>query len=153
MHPKFRALVEPLEPKFQRLISMEPVKLSSLPRKMPEAGVYVFFEDGKPLYIGRTNRMKNRIRYHSRESAKDAPFAFRIARESTGYTKASYQKKDSRKDLLSKPDFINAFADAKQRIRNMDLRFVEESNQIRQALLEVYTAVVLETPYNDFETH
>jgi excinuclease UvrABC nuclease subunit len=81
MHPKFKALVEQLEPTLQRLISMEPVKLSSLPRKMPEASIYVFFEDNKPLYVGRTNRMKSRIRYHSRESAKDAPFAFRIARE------------------------------------------------------------------------
>jgi hypothetical protein len=35
----------------------------------------------------------------------------------------------------------------------MELRFVEESNQRRQALLEIYAAVVLETPYNDFQTH
>jgi hypothetical protein len=35
----------------------------------------------------------------------------------------------------------------------MDLRFVEESDPIRQALLEIYSARVLKTPYNDFDNH
>ena len=35
----------------------------------------------------------------------------------------------------------------------MDLRFVDEADPIRQALLEIYVAVVLGTPYNDFDTH
>jgi hypothetical protein len=29
----------------------------------------------------------------------------------------------------------------------------EEVDQTRQALLEIYCALVPETPYNDFETH
>jgi hypothetical protein len=32
----------------------------------------------------------------------------------------------------------------------MDVRYVEETDPQRQALLEIYVAVVLETPYNDF---
>ena len=35
----------------------------------------------------------------------------------------------------------------------MELRFVEESEPLRQTLLEIYVAVVLKTPYNDFDTH
>jgi len=35
----------------------------------------------------------------------------------------------------------------------MDLRYVEESDPVRQTLLEVYIAVVLKTPYNDFNNH
>ena len=35
----------------------------------------------------------------------------------------------------------------------MDLRFVEEANPARQALLEIYTSIVLPTKYNDFDTH
>jgi hypothetical protein len=46
-----------------------------------------------------------------------------------------------------------AFESAKERIRQMDYRYVEEANQYRQALLEIYCAVVLQTPYNDFGTH
>jgi len=42
---------------------------------------------------------------------------------------------------------------AKERIRGMEYRYVEEADQNRQALLEIYCAVVLATPYNDFGTH
>ena len=35
----------------------------------------------------------------------------------------------------------------------MDLRFVEEADPTRQALLEIYASVVLRTEYNDFDTH
>lgn len=35
----------------------------------------------------------------------------------------------------------------------MDLRFVEETDPLRQAFLEIYVAVALNTPHNDFETH
>ena len=51
------------------------------------------------------------------------------------------------------PDFVSAFSEAKTRIRNMEYRCVEEPDQNRQALLEIYCAVVLKTPYNDFKTH
>ena len=153
MNPKFQAYVEQLEPKFQELTSMKPVKVDSLPTRMPRAGVYVFYEEGKPLYVGRSKRIRDRIRFHSRESAKDAPFAFRLAREATGYTDATYQKRGSRKDLLSKRDFKKAFSEAKARIRRMDVRFVEEPDPIKQTLLEIYAAVVLDARYNDFRTH
>jgi hypothetical protein len=35
----------------------------------------------------------------------------------------------------------------------MDLRFVEEWDPTRQALLEIYVSVFLRTKYNDFDTH
>ncbi|MGB3388470.1 MAG: hypothetical protein WBA88_10865 [Pseudaminobacter sp.] len=50
-------------------------------------------------------------------------------------------------------DFIREFAAAKTRIRNMNYRYVEETDQTRQALLEIYVATGLDTPYNDFRTH
>lgn len=54
---------------------------------------------------------------------------------------------------MQQPDFVAAFAAAKTRIRGMQYRYVEETDQNRQALLEIYAAVVLETKYNDFGTH
>lgn len=42
---------------------------------------------------------------------------------------------------------------AKARIRAMEFRFIEEIEPTTQCLLEVYTSVVLATPYNDFENH
>jgi hypothetical protein len=50
-------------------------------------------------------------------------------------------------------EFVEAFKEAKQKIRSMDFRFVEEANPTRQALLEIYCTVVLKTRYNDFENH
>jgi hypothetical protein len=50
-------------------------------------------------------------------------------------------------------EFSQAFTEAKARIREMDYRYVEETDQTRQALLEIYASVALKTPYNDFNTH
>ena len=39
------------------------------------------------------------------------------------------------------------------KLRAMEYRYVEETDQSCQPLLEIYCAVVLVTPYNDFGTH
>jgi hypothetical protein len=78
----------------------------------------------------------------------------RLAREATGRTTASYRAgAGSRPRLMLDPVFADAFVAAKERIRSMEYRYVEEPDQSRQALLEIYCAVVLGTPYNDFGTH
>lgn len=50
-------------------------------------------------------------------------------------------------------EFAPAFTEAKERVRQMDIRFVEKKDPLGQALLEIYVAVALDTEYNDFETH
>jgi hypothetical protein len=54
---------------------------------------------------------------------------------------------------MEDPIFANAFLTAKARIRDMELRYVEESDPVRQTLLEVYVAVVLDAKHNDFDNH
>ena len=71
----------------------------------------------------------------------------------TGFTKPSYAPKDSRADLWNNPIFAPAFTKAKTRVSNMDIRYVEETDPVRQALLEIYVSTVLGTRYNDFENH
>ncbi len=155
MDDRFRVYVESLEPSCRRLVAMVPVRVTSLPPTLPEAGIYLFSEGEEHLYVGRSNRLRGRLQEHARPSSthNSAPFAFRLAREEVGMTKASYVPKGSRADLESREDFRAAFAEAKERIRRMDVRFVEEQEPIRQALLEMYAAVCLQTPYNDFDTH
>ena len=150
MNEKFQPYVQELECKLQQLLSMEPVKSSALPRRMPQMGVYLFSEGDRHLYVGRTRRLKQRIKEHSK--ILGAPFAFRLAREETGYVTPTYKVKDSRNDLFSKPEFVRALEKAQERIRNMDVQYVEETDPIKQTLLEVYVAVVLETPHNKFTT-
>ncbi len=155
MNEEFKKHIEALDPTYQRLVGMTPVQIPRLPRTMPEAGVYLLSEQGAPLYVGRSNRMRARLQEHCRRSSghNAAPFAFRLAREATGKREASYEEKGSRAQLEREPDFKSAFDLAKQRIRDMEVRFVEERDPLRQGLLEVYAALASGAKYNDFDTH
>jgi predicted GIY-YIG superfamily endonuclease len=151
----FKQFVETLHPSFQRLMQMPPLKMSALPKELPEKCIYLLSEGENHLYVGRTRRLRNRLRQHSVAGAQhnQAVFAFRLAREMTGRLQAAYSAEGSRNALSADPQFAGAFAQAKARVRNMDLRFVEETDPLRQALLEIYVSVVLGTKYNDFDTH
>lgn len=107
------------------------------------------------MYVGRTNNVRQRIQQHCRPGSghNAATFAFRLAREERQILKATYTAEGSRENLLRDPHFSNAFVAAKSRVRAMDVRVVEESNPLRQALLEMYVAIVLDAPYNDFDNH
>src|SRR5262245_18122042 len=125
MNEVFRQHVERLHEKFEALIGMDPVSLERLPRVVPKSGIYLFSEGQSHLYVGRSKRIRQRLRYHC-GSAKDAPFAFKLARELTGNIKAAYATEGSRQQLLSNAAFFAAFQAAKDRIRKMDIRYVEE---------------------------
>lgn len=155
MNARFRELIDSLEPHFQRLLNMQPVKYASLPCQMPARGIYLFSEGPDHLYVGRTNRLRQRLQNHCLHSGTHftATFAFRIARRDTGQVTATYTKAGSREALIRDPEFASAFEVAKRRVAAMDIRYVEEPDATRQALLEIYAATVLGTPYNDFDNH
>ena len=137
-------------------MAMSPCKAGKLPKGMPKQGVYLFTEGGIHLYVGRSNKIRARYGRHCNPGAthRMAAFAFKLAREATGKTTASYKPgEDSRKGLMQNPEFIAAFKAAKARIREMDFRFVEETDQNAQALLEIYCTLVLNARFNDFNTH
>lgn len=156
MHPEFTRAVESLHPSFESLLATEPARAGCLPATMPRQGVYLFTEKRCHLYVGRSNNIRARYGGHCNPGAthKTAAFAFQLAREATGRTEASYKPgRDSRAGLMLDSEFAVAFDGAKTRIRSMDFRFVNEADQTRQALLEIYCAIALGTPYNDFGTH
>lgn len=156
MDPKFVPYIEHLHAKLQSLMAMDPVTAMSLPRGMYKQGVYLFSEGDRHLYAGRSNYIRKRLSRHCRPGAthRMAAFAFRIARQETGNLKATYKKgSGSRAALVEEQSFRTAFNEAKSRITRMSVRFVEESDPIKQALLEIYVSVVLETPYNHFDNH
>ena len=126
--------------------------MATLPPSIPKSGVYLFSEGARHLYIGRSRNIRQRLGLHVGGPA-GASFAFKLARQTCGRPKATYVKKGSRSDLMTMPKFTEAFVAAKLRIRAMDIRFVEEADSNRQALLEIYATLSLGTPYNDFETH
>lgn len=134
---------------------MVPVTVASLPFDAPQSGIYLFSENSQNLYVGRTNTIRKRLQYHCRPSSghNSATFAFRLAREITGQTVATYRKHGSRSHLENDPVFGPIFVDQKARVRNMDVRYVSESDPMRQALLEMYVSVSLQTPHNNFDNH
>lgn len=153
MDQEFKKLIDGLQKKYEDLMDMSPVTIDTTPNECPVGGVYLFSENGTNLYAGRTKRkIKERLKGHV-STADDCPFAWHLARETTGVKKATYKQKGSRKDLLSKPEFRQAYTSAKDRIRRMEVRFVGESDPLKQALLEIYVAVVSGAKYNDFDTH
>jgi len=156
MHPEFAQAVETLHPSFEHLLAMAPIRDREWISVVPEQGVYLFSEGDNHLYVGRSNGIKKRYGRHCNPGAthRMAAFAFQLAREATGRTEVSYQRgSGTRDDLIQDPVFKSAFDGAKARIRNMDFRYVEERDRLRQALLEIYCAIALGTPYNDFGTH
>jgi hypothetical protein len=131
MNPKFAALVETLAPKLEQLLAMPPLAYGTLPRDMPKSGVYLFTEAGRHLYVGRSNVLRGRYGRHCRPGAtyQQAAFAFLLARNVTGRTVATYRPGEgSRAGLMLDPGFAAAFTAAKERIRVMEYRYVEEAD-------------------------
>ena len=131
--------------------------------ELPERGIYVFYEHGKPVYVGRTNRIRQRILEHgSSNPTKAATFAYLLARReltAKGVTPASISGKPASRitnaDVEKHPSVIRL---ARKRISEMQFRVVEVTDAIEQTVFEVYAALQLKTTvqqggYNDFENH
>lgn len=156
MHPRFAAVADSLHGSYERLMASAPMASGHRWPRDQVRGVYLFSEGDQHLYVGRTNHVQRRLGLHCRPSAQhnQAVFAFKLARHETGNIKAAYVPgKGSRKFLAADPTFSAVFIAAKTRVKAMDFRWVEEADPVRQCLLEVYVAVVLQTPYNDFDNH
>jgi len=153
MKEAFDQLIADVKQKFVEICDSPKHTITHLPKNMPEAGIYLFSENRAPLYVGRTNNLRKRLQYHTRNNHNQATFAFLLARHETGKLKASYQPRGSRQDLLSDPAFRTAFDDARQRIRTMNVQWVAEADPIRQTILEVFTAFQTNAKYNDFDNH
>ncbi len=154
MKNKFRKTITSIENKFEQLVRSREYDYKPIPaayEKVP--GVYLFFENEKPLYVGRTNNLRKRLNNHTQKLHNKASLAFLMAREKTGRHKASYKQNDSRKDLLRIPSFKKAFDEALARICKMKVKVIEERDPISQSLLEIYTAFILQTKYNNFDNH
>jgi hypothetical protein len=152
---RFSDAVSSLHQKLELPLSFEPFKYADRPKKLPENVVYLFTEGGTPLYVGRSRKFPQRLGNHCRSSsrANQSSFAFKLACEMSGLAQTRYSGPNTREKLLAIPAFADAFKSAKMRLNEMQIRYVEEGEVVRQSLLEVYCAVALRTPYNDFATH
>jgi hypothetical protein len=157
LNPAFLDCLHSLHSKYLELVSMAPVNRASIPSptKRKISGVYLFSEGDLHFYVGRTTNLRQRLQNHCGLSSahNQAVFAFKLARHATGNLTAWYTGDGTRLRLQADAVFARAFADAKTRVRNMHLRYVEEPDPLRQSLLEIYVSAVLKTEFNDFDTH
>lgn len=133
-----------------------PATRSELAKRIPKvtAGVYAFYHDGKPVYVGRTRDLRRRLGEHGRVGSThySASFAFLRARRAAE-AKGHVLTGKSRGELSSEEDGFQPFFIAeKANVASMTLRWVVVADAVTQALLEVYAALELETPFNSFET-
>jgi len=156
MNKTFARHVEALHPLLEKLVAANPFRFDQLAAQtLPTRGIYLFTENGRHMYVGRSNNIRKRLQWHCRPSSTEnqASFAFLLAREKCGLLKASYKPEGSRRHLMTQTAFSNAFVEQKARLRTMSICAVEEVDSNRQALLEMYASISLETPYNDFNNH
>ena len=133
--------------------------------KLPDCGIYVFYKDSKPLYVGRSgkeggkpDKMRERIRQHGLPSSTgSASFAF-LRAEDKAKKQNIFRGSRSRKDFMSDEKFKPFFDQAKEEVSRMQVRTVGITDAIEQTVFEVYAALQLGTTrqqggYNDFENH
>ncbi len=123
-------------PKLLRKLQCRPLlNQDPLPSEVKGKGIYVFYENGQPLYVGRSDGLRNRILLHSRPSSirAQAPLS-RILDKNKGH-----------------PDQV--FSYQEERVKKMRVRVVEVTDDYEQAIFEVYAAFILNTCYNEFKNH
>lgn len=114
-------------------------------------GIYVFYEQNCPIYVGRTRNLRRRLWQHSHPNSShySASFAFLMARKKAALPN---EPKMTRQETANHLDSL--FSLCRQRVGYMHVRWVSEDDPIIQSLLEVYAAVTLRTVdhYNSFRT-
>lgn len=115
-------------------------------------GFGVFYEDGKPVYVGRSERLKSRLKEHSQQSSghMSATYAFNIAKKEAKESGIDIRRR--RIDLERDPEFARIYKEAKERISKMQIRVIGIEDPIEQTLFEVYAHLELGTD-NEWGTH
>ena len=160
MNDAFASAIKEIKPTYRDLVKSEPFRVDNPPssvtgagKKHPVAGVYILYEGpDRPLYVGRTRDLRRRLSDHGSSSVTRATLTVKMARIAAG--KGTNYKTDRKAQTLYDEDstFRTEFDKARARIRAMQVRYVKEDDDVRQALLEIYAAVKLDTIYNSFKT-
>jgi predicted GIY-YIG superfamily endonuclease len=138
--------------KLQELNDLNPVEKSDLPNS---PGIYIFYKHGEPIYVGRTNKLKERVQMHVRPSSNrdTATFAFNLSK--IEYVKKYGAIKMKRIDFENNIEFKELFVEKKKYLSDCKFKYLVEENDVLQTMLEPYLAYKLGTYpiLNTFENH
>lgn len=137
---------------YETFIAQPMVTKENVPR-IP--GIYVFYKDEQPIYVGRANNIRERIYRHTRPSSSDqsANFAFNLAK--LEFDEKIKESKIGRKAIMKLPDFFDKFTQFKIELSASSIRCIEIENDIIQTMFEPYLALKLGTypVNNNFDNH
>ena len=152
MNDKFDEIINSLPLLLNQLVN-SPSKNRDTLGALPQKGIYVFYENEFPIYVGRSNRIKQRLLEHSRPSSThtSATFAFNLAKEAAKEKEMNVNNK-ARVHLETDSVFSNLYLEAKERVSKMSIKVIKIDDPILQTIFEVYASVKLNT-LNDFDTH
>lgn len=124
--------------------------------KLPiHGGIYVFYDKGRAIYVGRANNIRNRIQWHTRKSSgsESATFAFNLAKME--FVKEDAMSKLRRAELMAISEFLEIFDKHKLNLSNCEIKCIEIENDVLQTMFEPYLALKLGTypKNNTFENH
>jgi hypothetical protein len=152
VNPQFATKINIIVSRFEHLAAAPLLPMRGGPSHSTEGGIYVLYDCGRPVHVGRTRNLRKRLQGHCSESHYHASYAFKRARAETG-KRADYKPGNSRKVLAMAPDFRPAFLQQVQAIRQMEYRFLPVADPVEQYLLELYAAMELSTSMDEFDTH
>ena len=136
-------------------LSRRPARPVGEQAEIPAApGVYAFSEGPTPLYVGNTRNLRQRLRQQTAANSREneAALAWRIALKDA--EQRGLAVTGTRKQIEADPVFAEFFSQARDRVRAMDVRFIEVDDPVIRTLFEVYAAQALGTDeFNSFETH
>ena len=117
----------------KNLLESELKDFSATPTEGNQSGIYVLYEENKPVYVGRTRNLKQRFRAHITPNHNSASYALKRVRKRIGL-EASYKKKGSRSWIVEhhRDEFIEEI----EAIKRMAYRFIQVSDNIDQYFLE-----------------
>ena len=151
MNARFREVVDRMERLLEELRCSDLLTWDDL-RRVPQQGVYVFYEGDTPIYVGRSRRMRKRIREHGATSSRheSATFAFKLLRHEVGEPEG-HSSRYTRPQLQEK--YPDEYAAQRDRVRKMRFRVVEIEDPLVQTVFETYAILALNTTdYNTFHT-
>ena len=150
MNARFQEIVCRMEPLLEELRCSDLLNWDDL-KRVPQQGVYVFYEGDTPIYTGRSRRMRERIREHGARSSRheSATFALKLLRNAV--EPEGHSSQHTRPQLQAK--YPDEYAVQRERVRNMRFRVVEIEDPIVQTVFETYAILALcTTRYNTFHT-
>ena len=132
--------------------AIEGVGIATLLRQFNRAadfeGCYVLIEGTRPIYVGISQTVFQRVRQHVRGTTHfDASLAYRIAAARSPHNM-------KRSAAMADEEFHQSFEAAQDYLRRLNVAFIEIANPLELYVFEAYCAMELNTSeWNTFETH